>query len=327
MTETVFVNSQWRQNSGHYLDYDDYDPFFTNGFNDDFSLQSDSMLMDFDFMYGNPEAEAEYYEDEDVMADGQDTSLVSEESVTNVPQYSAPALELQSVTKTNQNQLSAEEMMQMQNYLAFQQQLAIGLAQNYYGYSRLPKQVIQDRDISSSVYAKLALKDDKPFEHVPRVFNEEHEDIVRPKKRVKKTVDLPEPKYFNDFAKYKDALNALDSLSFETYITEVKRCVVLSPSEKEEIKTIRSRIKNREAARKSRLKKKSKPQVLEDTVRELMDQTKELEKEVVDLQQERVDLYNETSFLTNMISGLIGNNKEFTELYKSFYETLQGRTN
>jgi len=74
------------------------------------------------------------------------------------------------------------------------------------------------------------------------------------------------------------------------------------------------------------MKKKNQPMVLEDTVRELLIETRNMEKKIAELQQERIELYKETSYLSNTISALLGN-KEFSELYKEFYEKINSVNN
>lgn len=94
--------------------------------------------------------------------------------------------------------------------------------------------------------------------------------ITVPKKRSKCRDDLPEPNAFGEFEKHKRALNNMDSKSFEKYVSEVSQFYTFSSSENNDLKTIRARIKNREAARKSRLKRKNKVGELESNVTKLL---------------------------------------------------------
>lgn len=303
MTETIYFQDNWKSRSGHYLDHLDLLPFDYYWNDDDYFLShvdNDNTLKDSNWN-DSPLKEESFcsIKQEDVSPDvmNYDFQGYPPQELDGNPTAFTPAATTGTVF--NSTPMYNSTVAQMNPFVA--QQLAIGI-QNYY-YTRPQKKVIQDSEISPMVLSKLAMKTDKPFENIPREFNEEtHKEIIRPKKRMKKSVELPDPQNFHNFSEYKDALNSLDSISFENYITEVKRHIMLTPSEKEEIKQIRSRIKNREAARKSRLKKKNRPKILEDTVRELLLENKNLEKDIADLNQEKMDIYNETAFLTNMIT-------------------------
>jgi hypothetical protein len=317
MTQIINTNSPtWQHNSGHYAEF--YDEEYN-------SYQPSSPKRNYDdlsFDYQN-----EF--DLDPMGIGMDSFSYENKSgieLSPVVNNHAPA-PMQYEQPTQSYVDNSQYAQSINASYAWQiASVASVIAQNYYGIPYYQRRVVQDSEISPVVYSMLEVKPDNPFENVKREVEENNDEIVRPKKRMRKTVDLPDPKSFRNFSEYKEALNSMDSISFENYIQDVKEHYQFTPAEKSEVKSIRGRIKNREAARKSRMKKKNQPMVLEDTVRELLIETRNMEKKIADLQQERIELYKETSYLSNTISALLGN-KEFSELYKEFYEKINSVNN
>jgi len=108
----------------------------------------------------------------------------------------------------------------------------------------------------------------------------------------------------NDWiSKNQAALVALDSISFEEYISVVeKRKTEFTPKEAAQLKDIRRKIRNRESARNSRQKKKDKLEGLQSQVNELRDHNAALREEISSLDAQKQALHNELAHIHKVIS-------------------------
>jgi len=150
-------------------------------------------------------------------------------------------------------------------------------------------------DVMKSVNKKRSrVEDDLIDEEVDR------KEIIRPKKRVKTTlVKLPNPETIESL---KDTLVSLNSVDFEDFIqkfTENKKR--LSKEERDVIKDLRRKVKNRESARKSRINKKNKVDILEKKIEILQENTDNMKEYVSVLKNENNNIKSEISYLYNLI--------------------------
>jgi len=114
--------------------------------------------------------------------------------------------------------------------------------------------------------------------------------------------DLPSPNMMYSVIKFKDALVALEIDSFDDYIVRVSKFRALTIEEKDEVKMIARRIKNRESARRSRREKKDHFADLEKEVRQLKSQVEHMRMELASLRSENTYLKNEVQFSSSIIS-------------------------
>jgi len=114
---------------------------------------------------------------------------------------------------------------------------------------------------------------------------------------------LPDdPRLLHSVVHFKESLVTLDSDAFDKYIRRVQQFRSLSPEEREEIKQITRRIKNRESARRSRAEKKDKMSDLEQDVNGLRNQLDALKLEVATLNSENRQLRSELNFTQHLVN-------------------------
>jgi len=113
---------------------------------------------------------------------------------------------------------------------------------------------------------------------------------------------------------YKDSLVFLDSISFDKFIQKLTKKKNFSSEEKELVKDLRRKIKNRESARKSRMNKKSKVEDLEKKVKKLTDSTYNLREYIAVLKNENSKLKEEIVYLMNLIQ----KNPIFSNLFNEY---------
>jgi len=133
---------------------------------------------------------------------------------------------------------------------------------------------------------------------------EDTQEYKRPKKRKRKSnVELPQPNMISGVSSYEDALLSLDSVSFDEYIDKANSYQRFTDQEKELIRDIRRRIKNRESARKCRRSRLTKLEILQGKVNEMNEETIILREENSALKVENTKLKNEVFFLQDIING------------------------
>lgn len=104
-------------------------------------------------------------------------------------------------------------------------------------------------------------------------------DSVPTRKRRKRDTApnlLPPPSQVSNLLKLEGVVDTVDSITFESFIAELRNFRSLSSAEELFIKKVTKKIKNRESARKSRQAKKDHNADLETRVNDLVDQTQEL---------------------------------------------------
>jgi len=143
------------------------------------------------------------------------------------------------------------------------------------------------------------------------------EKILRPKKRKRngevKVVD-PDEMEGDSLTKHKDSLIFMDSISFDKFVQKLSKKKTFTSEEKELVKDLRRKIKNRESARKSRMNKKSKVEDLEIKVKKLHDSTTYLSEYVAVLKNENKQLKEEIVYLMNLIQ----RNPIFSTLFQEY---------
>jgi len=148
-------------------------------------------------------------------------------------------------------------------------------------------------------------------------YLEKEEKILRPKKRRRKgeVKVIKEPDDIEgDLMKNKDSLIFMDSISFDKFIQKLSKKKSFTSEEKELVKDLRRKIKNRESARKSRMNKKSKVEDLEKKVKKLHDSTTYLSEYVAVLKNENKQLKEEIVYLMNLIQ----KNPIFSKLFQEY---------
>jgi hypothetical protein len=149
---------------------------------------------------------------------------------------------------------------------------------------------------------------------------EDTQEYKRPKKRKRKSaVELPQPGKISSVSTYEDALLSLDSVSFDEYIDKANSYQRFSDQDKELVRDIRRRIKNRESARKCRRSRLTKLEILQVKVKEKNEETIILREENSALKIENTKLKNEVFFLQNVING----NATYTDVKKPIKEEYQ----
>jgi len=136
-------------------------------------------------------------------------------------------------------------------------------------------------------------------------YIESFEDIERkrPRKRKRKAaVNLPTAEQLSNIQSYEDGLLSLDSVSFDEYVDRALQFHRFSDDDRNLLRDIRRRIKNRESARKSRKNKRTKMSTLEGQVMELTDETVGLKREIFNLKVENNQLRSEVVYLQNVIN-------------------------
>lgn len=168
--------------------------------------------------------------------------------------------------------------------------------------------------------------------------DEKEEKILRPKKRMRNgSFKLPDPDEIknDDMEKYKEILINSDSSSFDSFVQRLSKIKIYSNEEKELIKDIRRKIKNRESARKSRMNKKNKVDDLEKKLKKLTERTHKAKEIMSVLKKENNEIKSEIQFLLNLIKNnpifanlfneyITNNNKELQEKlnFQSYYLTI-----
>jgi len=148
-------------------------------------------------------------------------------------------------------------------------------------------------------------------------YMKKEEKILRPKKRRRNgevKVIEPEDIEGDSLTKHKDSLIFMDSISFDKFIQKLSKKKNFTSEEKELIKDLRRKIKNRESARKSRMNKKSKVEDLEKKVKKLHDSTTYLSEYVAVLKNENKQLKEEIVYLMNLIQ----RNPIFSSLFQEY---------
>jgi len=131
------------------------------------------------------------------------------------------------------------------------------------------------------------------------------EEIIRPKKRLRTgeaKLPVPEKIAKGNLEDFKRGLVSLNSIDFEAYMLKLNKIKIYTNEEKEVIKDIRRKIKNRESARKSRLNKKNKVDDLEVKIKKLAQVTFKMKEAVSILKKENNQIKNEINFLVGMIN-------------------------
>jgi len=144
-----------------------------------------------------------------------------------------------------------------------------------------------------------------------KALNDNKKDLVPPRGYKPPNDDLPSPNLMYSVLKFKEPLATLDANSLDEYILQVNKFRTLSIEEKDEVKVIYKRIKNREAARRSRRDKKDHVSDLETEVRQLKSQVEHMRMELASLRTENTFLKNEIQFTSTIISS----NQTLTQLY------------
>lgn len=104
-------------------------------------------------------------------------------------------------------------------------------------------------------------------------------DSVPTRKRRKRDTPpslLPPPSQVTNLLKLEGVVDSVDSITFESFVAELRNFRSLSTAEESLVKRVTKKIKNRESARKSRQAKKDHNADLETRVSDLVDQTQDL---------------------------------------------------
>eukprot|EP01130_Rhizamoeba_saxonica_P001883 TRINITY_DN11707_c0_g1_i1.p1 TRINITY_DN11707_c0_g1~~TRINITY_DN11707_c0_g1_i1.p1 ORF type:complete len:358 (-),score=91.25 TRINITY_DN11707_c0_g1_i1:65-1138(-) len=148
------------------------------------------------------------------------------------------------------------------------------------------------------------------------------DEVKKPRKRKRysneeEVNDLPNPRDMLDVVKFEDPLSVLNSEDFDNYIVRLESVRLLNDSEKEIVKNVRRRIKNRESARKSRRNKRNKLDDLETKVDGLRKKNIDMKEEISKLKNENMQLKNEVNYLQRLVTS----NPMFSNIYKQVQST------
>jgi len=179
---------------------------------------------------------------------------------------------------------------------------------NSYSVSSVPTTTTSSTTSSSSYSSITTTSATTSYSSQEEVYSHlgsyDLEELKRPKKRKRKsTLSLPQPEKFeSDIKFYEDALISLDSISFDEYMDRISIYRRFNQEEKDKLRDIKKRIKNRESARKSRNNKRNKLETLEYQVKDLTEETVTLREEISYLTQENHQLKSEVVYLRNYYS-------------------------
>jgi len=113
---------------------------------------------------------------------------------------------------------------------------------------------------------------------------------------------LPQPAQVPNLIVLEGVVASVDSVVFESFVSELKNFRALTGAEEAMIKRVTKKIKNRESARKSRQAKKDHNADLETQVSDLDDQNNELKQTMSALESENRAIRNEITFTENLIT-------------------------
>jgi len=140
---------------------------------------------------------------------------------------------------------------------------------------------------------------------------ENKKDLVPPRGIKIQNDDLPSPQMMFSVLKFREALGTLDTDSLDEYMSRVNKYRTLSDEEKDELKLIYRRIKNRAAARRSRRDKRDHVADLEKEVKQLKSQVEHMRMELASLRAENTYLKDEIQFS----AAIINSNPTLSQLY------------
>jgi len=189
----------------------------------------------------------------------------------------------------------------------------------------LPERFHDTPSIRNVAIAPVKKTSGARVEQTTLTFSSEEDDdescAPRGKKRPRIEIDAPDPATVKNIKTIADKLTALDSETFQEYISRLESLRKLTSAEQNEIKKMKRRINNRESARKSRQEKRDFTDHLDEKIRLLTDQLHQTKLEMASLAAENMSLKNEIAFSYNLIAA----NPVLRQLYADLKEKHEAK--